>query len=251
MDWYYSYGGVLAVVLGVVCAVHVLKTGRPIWWVFIFIFAPVIGSLIYFFVEILPELRSGGAKMASGIARTIDPKHGMKRRANELALTNTLENKQRYAEECLRAEHYQEAAEIYQSCLTGIHKEDPKTMLGLATARFHLKLYQETKETLDRLIAANPQFKSPEGHLLYARTLEELGENDEAFEEYRVLAGYYPGIEAKCRYALLLKQVGRNDEARELLNEIVLSAKQFRHFYKGDDKRWISLARENLAQLGG
>jgi len=101
---------------------------------------------------------------------------------------------------------------------------------------------------LDRLIQANPDFKSPDGHMFYARALEELGDTDAAFEEYRVLAGYYPGVEAKCRYALLLKQRGQNDEARELFNEIVLSARKFRRFYKGDDKRWVELARENLTQ---
>src|SRR5204862_1142594 len=123
--------------------------------------------------------------------------------------------------------HYREAAEWYQGCLSGVYRDDPKVMLGLAEARFHLEDYAQTRDVLERLIQANPDFKSPDGHMLYARTLEELGDTDAAFEEYRVLAGYYPGVEAKCRYALLLKQRGQNDEARELFNEIVLSARKF------------------------
>ncbi len=38
--------------------VHVLKTGRQMYWIFILIIAPGIGALAYFIVEILPGLQN-------------------------------------------------------------------------------------------------------------------------------------------------------------------------------------------------
>ena len=36
--------------------VHVFRTRRPIYWAFIIFFTPLLGSLIYFIVELLPEI---------------------------------------------------------------------------------------------------------------------------------------------------------------------------------------------------
>ncbi len=247
---YLSYSSIPVIAIQVACAVHVIKTGRSWLWLWLIFFIPFVGCLVYVIVEVVPTLRHGGSRVAARLAKTIDPQRDRRQREGDLALSNTVENKRMLAEECLRAEDYARAAELYESCLTGVHKTDPTIMLGLAEAQFHLGRYDRTREVLDRLIETNPNFKSPEGHLLYARTLEALGDADAAFEEYRVLAGYYPGVEAKCRYALLLRQIGKTTEARELFNEIVLSAKKFRRFYK-DDKRWIATAREQLAKAGG
>jgi hypothetical protein len=46
------------------------------------------------------------------------------------------------------------------------------------------------------LINKNPDFRSADGHLLYARTLEALGETLKAEEEYQALSSYYAGPQA-------------------------------------------------------
>ena len=46
----------LSLLLQILCAVHVMKTGRPYYWIFIVMFAPMVGMIAYFIVEILPEL---------------------------------------------------------------------------------------------------------------------------------------------------------------------------------------------------
>ena len=74
-------------------------------------------------------------------------------------------------------------------------------MHGLAQAYFESSGHAKAKETLERLIASNPDYESHDGHLLYARTLEALGEVDAAIKEYEILATAYPGEEARAWYA--------------------------------------------------
>jgi hypothetical protein len=38
-------------------AVHAVRTGRPNWWLFLLLSMPMLGSIIYFFAEYLPEMR--------------------------------------------------------------------------------------------------------------------------------------------------------------------------------------------------
>ncbi len=212
------YFYIATIVLQVICIVHALKTGRAYWWLAVIFFLPLAGSIAYFIVEILPDFSRRGGSMASAVAKKLDPERDLKRRTDDLTLSDTVENRLNLADEYMEVERYDDAVELYQSCLSGVHKTDPKIILNLAAAQFQLKRYTDVKDLLDRLIETNPNFKSSHGHLLYARALEELGEKDAALEEYRVLAGYYSGMEAKCRYALLLKQAGETAQARELFN---------------------------------
>lgn len=238
--------GILIILIQVACAVHCLKTGRAYGWLFIILFFPLVGCIVYAIVEILPDLRHHGRRAARTVVRTLDRDHDLKRHADRVAISGTVENNLNLAEECLNTGRTEEAIGIYQSCLTGIHRDDPKIMLGLAGAFFKAGRHAETRDTLDAIIKTNPDFKSPDGHLLYARSLEELKETDKALDEYRVLAGYYPGIEAKCRYALMLKHAGRVDEARELFDDIIRNARSFRGFYK-TEKQWVDVARQEIS----
>ena len=71
----------------------------------------------------------------------------------------------------------------------------------------------------------NPDFKSADAHLLYARTLDAQGALEEAEHEYAAAAPGYPGAEARLRYALLLKRRGKLEEARRILKDLLDGAK--------------------------
>lgn len=239
---------ILSLVIQIALIVHAIKTGRDQMWIWIILFFPLIGGLIYFFVELLPELRRSRASKvtATRVFKTIDPQRDLKRLAANLEMSDNVENRIKLAEECAAAELYKEAIDLYNKALTGVYQDDPNIMLGLATALFHQGDYAKTKETLTCLIEVNPDFKSQEGHLLFARTLEALQEDEAALKEYTTLAPYYSGYEAKCRYALLLKKLGHTEQAHELFNEIIIRAKQLPKNYRKVQKQWIDIASQQL-----
>ena len=86
-----------------------------------------------------------------------------------------------------------EAEKILDQVLDGFFKTDPALMLLKAQAQFDQEQWGPSLTTLEDLQKHNPDLRSPEGHLLYARSLEQTGRNDEAIKEYRAVAGYYPG----------------------------------------------------------
>ncbi len=66
--------GVFQLFFQVFFAVHAIRTGRPYYWIFIIIFFPGIGSLIYFFAEFLSDIQ-GNRKiknLKSGIVNTVN-----------------------------------------------------------------------------------------------------------------------------------------------------------------------------------
>jgi len=49
---------------------HALKTRRPYWWIFVIMAAPVMGCVIYYFVEVFPGTRGRrGRRMGQGRGR--------------------------------------------------------------------------------------------------------------------------------------------------------------------------------------
>ena len=61
--------GLLIIAVQIAFAVHVIRTGRQIFWIFLIVFVPLIGCLVYFFAEIMPEL--GNSRTARRAASTV------------------------------------------------------------------------------------------------------------------------------------------------------------------------------------
>ena len=224
--------------------VHCIKTGRNFIWIWVLILLPGAGPLAYVIVEVIPDLfRSRTAqRTARGFKRAIDPQADLRRYENEARVAGNVSSRQRYAEELTRHGRHDEAIAQFRSALTGLYEHDPNLMLGIARAQFGKGDPAAARQTLDDLIRLNPDFKSPEGHLLYARSLEEEGNTDKALEEYRVLAASYPGAEAAVRYAQLLVAKGRREEAQKVARELLEQARIAPGHYRRAQKSWLDAA---------
>ena len=231
--------------------VHVLKTGRQMYWVFILIIAPGIGALAYFIVEILPDLQHNmrARRALRGVKNTLDPGGELRRREIEHRLSGSVDAARHLATELMEKGRYGEAIGHFQTALGGIYEHDPDILLGLATAQFGDGDAAGCKQTLDLLRDKNPDYRSPEGHLLFARALEALDELAEAEAEYTTLAGYYPGVEARLRYAALLERVEKTDLAREEYAAILESAELAPRHFRIAQKKWLAEAKKGTERL--
>jgi hypothetical protein len=229
--------------------IHVIKTGRNQLWIWVVLLLPfAIGALAYVAVEILPELfRSRAAqRTARGLRKAMDPGADLRRYEAEARVTGNVASRQRYAEELVRHARYDEAIGQYRETLTGLYEHDPNLMLGLAQAQFGKGDASAARGTLDELIRRNPEFRSPAGHLLYARALEAEGDVAKALEEYRVLAPAYPGAEAAVRYAQLLHAQGQREEARKVARELLEQARIAPGHYRRAQRPWLEAAQRLL-----
>jgi hypothetical protein len=123
-------------------------------------------------------------------------------------------------------------------------------MLGLARALFAQGDLAETQVVLEQLRAANPNVNSPEGHMIYTRSLELQGKAEQALREYAALVTYYPGQEARCRYAQLLAESGRPAEARRLFEEVCQSIEYGPRHQRREQRPWYDIAKRQLAEGG-
>ncbi len=239
---------IISILLQVALVVHIVRTGRNTTWIWIVVMLPFAGSIAYFLLEILPDIMKG--RSARSVSRkspeSTDPVKDLKKAISDYSVTETIEGSMNLAGEFLKKEMYPEARALYEKCLHGMHENDPALMHGLAQAEFGLEKYEAACETLESLIKLNPEFKSPDAHLLYAQVQEALGNQDAALHEFEVLHGYYPGLEASYRYALLCQKRGEPERAREIFAGIVSSAKNAGKQYSSIHRRWLRLSEAEL-----
>jgi hypothetical protein len=232
-----------------VLIVHVIRTGRNFLWIWVLLLLPFgIGALVYLAAEVLPELfRSRTARRtARGLRRAMDPGAALRRYEDEARVAGNVASRQRYAEELARHRRYDEAIAQYTQALSGLYEHDPNLMLGLAQAQFAKGDARAARTTLDELIRHNPDFRSPDGHLLYARSLAAEGDVGKALEEYRALAPSYPGAEAAVRYAQLLEAQGQHAEAQRVARELLERARIAPRHYRRAQREWLEAAQKLL-----
>jgi hypothetical protein len=239
---------VLSIVIQALLIIHCIKTGRQFIWIWVIALLSYAGIVAYVAVELLPEFFRSRAAQRTGrnLKKVLDPNADLRRYENEARVGGNVASTQRYADELVRQGRHDEAIEQYRRVLTGLYEHDPNLMLGLAKAQFGKGDVSGTRQTLDDLIRLNPDFRSPEGHLLYARALEGEGNAEKALDEYKVLANSYPGAEAAVRYAQLLKAQGQRDQSRKVAQDVLDGARIAPAHYRRAQREWLDLA-ERLA----
>lgn len=239
---------IISILIQVLLVVHCIKTGRNTIWIWVIVLLPIAGWIAYIAVELLPELFGSrtAKRTARNVKKALDPQADLRRYENEARLGGNVASIQRYAQELTKQGRHDEAIEQFRKALTGLYEHDPNLMLGIAKAQFGKGDPASARQTLDDLIRLNPDFRSPEGHLLYARSLEEEGNPEKALEEYKVLAHSYPGAEAAARYAQLLKKQGQGDESKKVARELLDQARVAPDHYRRAQKEWLDAA-ERLA----
>src|SRR5215470_15163559 len=227
---------------------HVFKTGRPVWWAFVILSAPVIGCIVYYFAEVFPGSREHHAAHRAGrqISRALNPDRDLKRCLEAVDVAPTVENKVALAREWLSQGQPQNAIALYREARTGAHANDADLALGLATACLLANDLQEARQLCEHLRVDQPKFREHDVALVHARALEGLGEETAALDEYERLAVEAVGLEAKIRHGQLLKRLGYTTHARNVFEQALVHARRFKLKHEAEQV-WVGVAKKELA----
>ncbi|MGD0565549.1 MAG: hypothetical protein ABSA66_20990 [Roseiarcus sp.] len=238
--------GILITLIDVALIVHAAKTGRFSPWGFIILFLPGIGALAYVVVELIPEW-FGSHKVRRArqqFAGAINPGGRYRQLHDELEVVDTIANRSALAQECLTLGKYDEALGLYDAILAKPLGEEPSFMLGKARAEYGIGNAGAAIATLEELKRRWSDFKSADGHLLYAMALEMAGRNDEALANYAAVSQYFPGPEPRVRQAQLLQRLGRGDDARALAEDVVRTLGRAPAHVRQNQRQWLESAQK-------
>ena len=240
---------ILTYLVQLMLIMHVVRHGRATYWIWILLSAPVLGGLAYLLVEILPG--SGAERKAARVGRdlvkAINPDMDLRKRAKELEICGSVDNKLRLAEECLARGMPEDALHLFESAASGPHASDTEVRYGIARAAFANEDYAKAADTLAWLRKEQPKYHTQEIDLLMARTLARQGQHEEAIRHLERLIPVYNGLEARFRHGEILRSTD-HAAARQAFEAVLVHAKKF-NIRHDDELYWVKQARKQLTEL--
>ena len=190
--------GGLHILIALFCAVHVVRSGQQLYWLFILFAFPLLGSLVYFFAVYLPNsrLERGAFKAVSAAARAMDPGRDVREARAALDVSPSAQNQMRLAEALLNAGEPAEAAQLYEGALKGPFANDPDLRFGAVRAYVECQRFAAALPHLQALKAERPEFRPDQVLLLLARSYAGTSRGAEARECFEEAVRRYGSFEA-------------------------------------------------------
>jgi hypothetical protein len=238
----------LGYLLSIICAVHVIRTGRQIFWVWIFVIAPGLGPIIYILAEIAPGWFGGRTahRVRANIDKALAPDREYRTAKAALEEVPSAGNRLRLGQAAMALEKYDEAETAFREAAQGQFADDPAMLMGHAQALLELKRYDEALARLEQLRALGPEGQTPQAALAFARAYEGLGRFDEADGPYRFAADRSPGLEAAARYVAFMAKAGRKADAKIGMSELERRFEKIPSHFRAEARHWRDYAAAAL-----
>lgn len=236
----------LILILQAICVIHCLWKSRQYNWIWLIVFLPAIGCLIYIFAEIFS--RHDMQKVQSGMSTIFSPGGSVRRLEENLRFSDTFANRIALADAYLSMGNIDRAIELYESSLEGNFTENEYVLSQLIVAYYQKRRYDDIIP-IGKKIYHLPQFARSRSHILYAAALGYAGRYDEAEKEFRTMKGRFANYEARYYYALLLAGTERVNEARTIFSEMLSEVSHLSSRERRFNRNWLRLAKEELNKL--
>lgn len=221
--------GGLHILIALFCAVHVVRSGQQLYWLFILFAFPLLGSAVYFFAVYLPNsrLERGAFKAVSAAARALDPGRDVREARAAFDVSPSAQNQMRLAEALLNNGEAPEAARLYEGALKGPFASDPDLRFGAVRAYVESQRFDAALPHLQTLKAERPDYRPDQVLLLLARSFAGTGRSAEARESFEAAVRQYGSFEAHAEYSIWALATGDAATAARLQTEIDRQVKQW------------------------
>ncbi len=231
----------LHVAIALFFAVHAVRNGQERYWLFVLFAFPLLGSVVYAIAIWLPGMADSreGRRLATGLRQALDPERGLRGAREAFDAAPTTRNRVLLADALVEAGQAEEAVDHYRDSLRGIHADDPDVETRLARALLEAGRPAEARQLLDALIARRPDFRSPTGHLVYARAVAAEGDRDKARHEFNTLVDYASGLEARAWYVEVLRAWGDDTAADRERDAALAHARRMPAHARQLNREWL------------
>ena len=230
-------------ILQIALIVHVLRTGRPYWWILILFMAPFIGGLAYVVIELLP-----GFHTPEGWWESIKPRKwriaGLREQLEE---SETVTNRLKLADALFESGEVNEAHAIASECLKGIFQNDPQTLVDVAKYKIGLGHHAEAYALLEKVDTTGNRLLGLQLQLMRGDCLAALQQFPEAEAAFESVVDRYIGEAPRAGLAIVYERTGRNEPAVAIWKEILKKFRRAGPAWRRTELRWYKLAKTKLA----
>jgi hypothetical protein len=237
LPWHLPYVSVLFQAL---MLVHFFRRRPEGYWFFVIVFLGPLGSLIYFMVEVIPDLRIKPPAIARFERQR--RRRWLEGMAGDLPPLETLQELgEIYAAE---GEHAR-AVELFSRVL----QRDPESREALYGRGKSLVELGETERAIADLAPvarAEPAYRFYDAYLTLAECYERAGRDQQAQAAYEDILGRTTVSRAYYNYGRLLAKLGETKRAREMMQQILAKRPSLPRYLRRQEGPWFRKAESFL-----
>ena len=203
---------------------HVLKTKNEINWIFLIVFIPVLGSLIYLYMNVYNK--QDVVHIQKNITSIINPTKKVLDLKKELAFADTFQNKIDLADAYLEIKDYKNAIVIYKKAKSTLFSNDAYLTSQLMEAYFYNEDYENVITCYKELVAGKDKIKA-HNQVQYGLAFAKLKKPNNAEKALRKVNINFSNYEERFILAEFLIDRNKKEEAKEILEAITEESNHF------------------------
>ena len=226
------------------CIFHLYRNRNQIYWYFVIIFIPVLGSLVYIFTQVLSS--KDVSNFTEDVANIINPTKKIISLEKKLQLADTFQNRVNLGDAYFDNKDYQNAISNYLIALDGNFRNDPYTINRLVQCYFHTENHKKVLEYAKK-ITGSSEFKK--SRFYYGLSLEKEGFVKDAEVQLKHIDLNYSNYPERLEFSKFLIRQQKNQEAIELLNQLLSESKNMTDQNKRIHKQTIYEVANTLRKI--
>ena len=205
------------VALQAFCIYHLFKYRTNFYWIFLILFLPLIGCIIYLITQVYNK--RDAEKITSDITQIINPTKKVKDLEKELEFSDSYQNRINLADAYLDIKDYNNAITHYLEALEDRSQNSIYTIKKLIEAYFNIEDFENVIFYAHK-IKDKSEFKKSRTQFLFGLALEQIGKLAEAEHHISQIDIRYSFYEERLTLAKFLLSIKKEEEAINLLDEI-------------------------------
>ncbi|TYA66006.1 hypothetical protein [Seonamhaeicola marinus] len=228
----------IVIALQAFCIYHVIKNNTSYYWIFLILFVPAVGSIVYLITQVYNKRDAD--KITNEITNIINPTKKVKDLEKQLAFSDSYQNRVNLADAYLEIGDYQNAIQQYKEALDGNPQNDFYVIKNMVEAFYHVEDYKSILHYTEG-ISSHKEFPKSRTQFIYGLALEKEGKLDEAEENLKCIDVRFSFYNERLIYAKFLLSRNKTDEAKEILESISSEAQ---HMTKPNKRLYRSTIAE-------
>jgi len=235
---FYPYG----IVLQAIAILHFVRRRPDTFWLFVILMGGGVGSLVYIFVEVIPDVRLLSA------AYQVFPRRKRIKQLEGIVFDNpSVGNFEELGDLLLDDGQYARARECFDKVLARSDGIDP--LYRRALASLALDDFAAAAKDLEQVTAREPKYDYQRAAGLRAHALGRLGQIDAAAVLFADVTSSSTLTETEYNYASFLAETGRASEAREWAERVLRKKATMPDYIRRRERPWFRRASALLKRL--
>ncbi|MGS2724989.1 hypothetical protein ACU8DI_00160 [Psychroserpens sp. BH13MA-6] len=199
------------------CIYHWFKNKNDYYWVFLILFLPLLGCIIYLITQVYNKRDVD--KLQEEFTTIINPSKKIKDLENTLAFSETFQNRVNLADALYENKDFENAIKHYDIAISKDFQNDTYVGFQLIKSYFFLNQYDKVI-AIAKKFEDHREFQGSKVQFFYGLSLAKSGNIKLAETHLRAIDQRYSNYEERLVYAQFLLEQDQTDQAKSILNAI-------------------------------